>query len=537
MRRTAAALAALLVLTTLAAPAATRHPWSEPGHLRLGVLRTLDSLNPLLSGQAGTTDLAQFLFSGLIRFDDEGNAIPDAALAVPTRANGGISADGKTIVYRLRPDVRFSDGHPLTAEDVVFTWQQVLNPRNNVPFHFPYDQAQSVTARDAHTIVVQLKAPSAPFVASFFRCGTQGAILPKHLLEGKPDLNRDPFGVKPVGSGPFMVTSYEVNAKIEMVANPYWYGGKPGLQRVTYRIVPSENTLLVALKTHELDYYFAAPEQQYNELKALPGVAVSAIPSAQFEMVAFNAGRAPLAELNVRRAVAMGIDWKTLARTVYLDVDLLDWGDVFPRSWAYTAQPDPTPYDPERARALLEAAGWKRGSDGIRLRSGKRLELEFVTVAGVITRQNAQVVIQQQLRAIGVEVQVHNGPANLIFAPLGAGGLLAGGKFDLAIYAWTKSPDPDDSQTAGPEYLPPNGGNYSRVADARLGELQHRANATYDQAARKALYAQVERRLGDVLPYHTLVWRANVDAWNDDLRGVKPAHAVSDFWNVGSWTL
>jgi peptide/nickel transport system substrate-binding protein len=537
VRRPIRALVVLILFAASAAPAQARNPWTQPGHLRLGVLRTFDSLNPLISGQAATTDVAQFLFSGLIRFDDRGEPIPDVATAVPTRENGGISRDGKTITYHLRGGVTFSDGHPLGAEDVVFTWQQDMNPRNNVPYHFPYDQALSVTAPDARTVVVRLRAPSAPFVSNFFRCGTQGAILPKHLLDGKPDLNHDPYNIKPIGSGPYMVSRYDINSTLEMVANPHWFGGKPGLERVTLRVIPSENTLLVSLKTHELDFYFGAPEQQYRELKALPGVAVSAIPSSQFEMVVFNAGRAPLSDVNLRRAIATAIDWQTIARTVYLDVDLTDWGDMFPRSWAYTAQPDPTPYDAAKARALLDAAGWKPGPDGIRIKGGKRLELEIVTVAGVITRQNAEVLIQQQLHAVGIDLQVHNAPANMLFAPLGAGGLFAGGKFDLGIYAWTKNPDPDDTQTASPDYIPPKGANYARVRDAQVGELQRRAAATYDRSARKALYAQLEHRLGEVLPFHTMVWRANVNAWNDDLHGVKPAQSVSDFWNVGSWTL
>jgi peptide/nickel transport system substrate-binding protein len=538
VRRPAAALALLFALGLAApAPAAGRHPWTDPGHLRIGVLRTLDNLNPLLSGGAATTDVAQFLFSGLIRFDERGEPIPDAATVVPTRENGGISGDGKTITYRLRPNARFSDGSALTADDVVFTWQQVMNARNNVPYHFPYDQAQSVVAKDARTVVVHLREPSAPFVSNFFRCGTQGAILPKHLLQGKADLNQDPYNIKPVGSGPYMVGRYEVNSVLEMVPNPYWFGGKPGLGRVTYRIVPSENTLLVALTTHDIDFYFSAPEQQYRQLQKIPGVTVSAQPSSQFEMVVFNTGREPLGDLRLRRALATAIDWQTLARTTYLDVDLADWGDMFPRSWAYTAQADPTPYDPAKARAQLDAAGWKPGGDGVRVKDGKRLELEIVTVAGVITRQNAEVAIQQYLRAVGVDLQVHNAAANMLFAPLGAGGLFASGKFDLGIYAWTKNPDPDDSQTIGPGYLPPNGGNYTRLRDPEIGTLQRRANATYERAQRKALYSQLERRIGELTPFHTMVWRANVDAWNDDLHGVKPAQSVSDFWNVGSWTL
>ncbi len=538
MKSPAAAFALLVALGAPApAPAAGYHPWTDPGHLRLGVVRTLDNLNPLLSGGAATTDVAQFLFSGLIRFDDRGEPIPDAATVVPTRENGGISADGKTVTYTLRPDVRFSDGQPVTADDVVFTWQQVMNPNNNVPYHFPYDQALSVVAKGPRTVVVRLREPSAPFVSNFFRCGVQGSILPKHLLAGKSDLNHDPYNIAPVGSGPYMIQRYEVNSVLEMVPNPHWFGGKPGLRRITYRIIPSENTLLVALKTHEIDFYFAAPEQQYRELKAIPGITVSAQPSSQFEMVVFNGGRAPLDDLRVRRAVATGIDWQMLARTVYLDVDLADWTDIFPRSWAYTPLPDPTRYDPAKARAALDAAGWRPGPDGIRAKGGKRLELEIVTVAGVTTRQNAEVLIQAEMRAIGVDLQVHNAPANMLFAPFGAGGLFATGKFDLGIYAWTKNPDPDDVQTVGPEYLPPHGANYSRVVDRTVGELQHRANATYDRAQRKALYAQLERRLGEVLPYHTMVWRANINSWNDDLHGVKPAQSVSDFWNVGSWTL
>jgi peptide/nickel transport system substrate-binding protein len=529
-------VAALLVATTAAAPP-VRHPWTEPGHLRLGVLRTIDNLNPLLSGQAGVTDLAQFLFSGLIRFDDGGNPIPDAAAAVPSRQNGGISADGKTITYHLRAGVRFSDGTPLTADDVVFTFEQVMNPRNNVPYHFPYDQAQSVTARDPRTVVVRLRAPSAPFVSNFFRCGVQGVILPKHLLAGKPDLNQDPYNLRPVGSGPYRVTHYDINSTLEMEPNPYWFGGKPGLARITYRIIPSENTLLVALRTHELDFYFGAPEQQYRELRALPDIASSALPSAQYEMVTFNARREPFSDLRVRRAAARAIDWRGLARTTYLDVDLPDWGDVFPRSWAYTAQPDPNPYDPAAARALLTAAGWQPGPDGIRVKDGKRLEVELRTVAGVIVRENAEVAIQQQLRAVGIDVEVHNAPANMLFAPLGAGGLLQAGKFDLGLYAWVKNPDPDDSQTIGPKYLPPHGGNYSGIKDAQVGALQERANATYDRPPRKVIYAQLERRLGELMPFHTIVWRASINAWNDDLHGVRPALVLTDFWNVGTWTI
>ncbi len=538
MRRLAAALAALLVLLAPALPAAARHPYTQPGHLRIGVLRDFDTLDPLLSAQAAVTDLAQFIFSGLIRYDDHGNPIPDAAEAVPTRANGGISADGKTIVYRLRRNATFSDGSPLTASDVVFTWHAVLDKRNNVPNHFPYDLAQSVSAKDPHTVVVRLREPDAAFIAFFMRCGTQGAILPEHLLRGKPDLNRDPFNRQPVGSGPFVVTSYQPGVVVELARNPHFWGKRPALDRISYRIIPNENSLLVALRTHEIDFYYNAPEQQYRELQGLSGVHVSARPFAAYEQVEFNTRRAPFDDVRVRRAAAQTIDWATLQRSVYLAVDLPGVTDVFPLSWAFDPTVKPYPRDPAAARALLEAAGWHAGPDGIRTRAGKRLSIIMRTVAKVIPREKAEVLIQQELREVGFDVQILNAPANLLFAPQEAGGLLAKGDFDLGIYGWTQAPDPaDDLQTIGPDRVPPYGANYSGLRDARIGALQRAGSRSYERARRKPAYVALQRREHELVPFQTIVWRANIDAVSDDFGGFRPGVAVTDFWNPWDWSI
>lgn len=533
----AIAFAIAWLLGTSPAIAQTRHSYTRPGVLRIGVVRDLDSLNPLLSGQAGVTDIAQLLFSGLIRYDDRGNAIPDVATELPTARNGGISPDGTTITYHLRKNVRFSDGRPLTAADVVFTWQSVLNPNNNVAYHFPYDLARSVVARDPYTVVVQLRAPSAPFLASFMRDGIQGAIVPKHLLGGMHDVNHAAFNLLPVGSGPFMVSSYQPGVGMQLVPNPYYFGGKPKLERIDYRIMPSENTLQVALQTHEIDLYWGASEPQYRTLTGLPGIKVAAAPSYQFEQVAFNTRRAPFTDLAVRRAAAHAIDWDALSRNVYLAVDLPGVNDVFPNSWANDPSVRRYPHDVVKARALLEAAGWKLGPDGIRAKDGKRLTADIVTVTGIITRANAEVFIQQGLREAGFDVQVRNAPASQLFAAYGAGGIFATGKFDLGIYAWTKVPDPDDTETAGPDRVPPNGANYSGLVDREIGRLQTAAAQSYDRAVRKPLYFRLQRRIQELLPYQTMVWRANIDAYNEDFQNFKPAPAVSDFWNAAQWSI
>jgi peptide/nickel transport system substrate-binding protein len=530
-----------LLLACLVATAPTfaqsRHAYTRPGVLRIGVVRDIDSLDPLISGQAGVADIAQFIFSGLIRYDDRGNAIPDVATEVPTPANGGVSRDGRTITYHLRKNVRFSDGSPLTANDVVFTWHAILNPNNNVPYHFPYDLADRVTAPDPYTVVAHLRAPSAPFLAGFMHDGLQGAIVPQHVLAGLHDVNHAPFNLKPVGSGPFMVESYQPGVGITFVPNPYYFGGKPKLGRIDYRIMPNENSLQVSLQTHEIDMYWGAAEPQYRLLRTLDGITVSAMPSYQFEQLAFNTRRAPFSDLTVRRAAAYAIDWDALSRNIYLAVDLPGVNDIFPGSWASDPSVKRYPHDIEKARALLDAAGWKPGSDGIRVKNGQRLAVDICTVAGVITRANAEVFIQQELRDAGFDVQVRNSPASALFSSYGAGGIFATGKFDLGIYAWTKIPDPDDTETIGPDRVPPNGANYSGLVVRRIGALQVAGAQLYDRNARRPFYLQLQRRIELLLPYQTMVWRANIDAYNSDLHGFRPAPAVSDFWNAQDWSI
>ena len=275
-----------------------------------------------------------------------------------------------------------------------------MNPRNNVPYHFPYDQALSVTAKDARTVVARLRAPSAPFVAGFFRCGAQGAILPKHLLGGKPDLNQDPFNSKPVGSGPYLVQRYDPNSVIEMVPNPYWYGGKPGLQRITYRIVPNENTLLVSLRTHELDFYLgcaraAAPRaaraagRRGRTRRRRRSSRCSCSTRAMRRSPTCASAARPRRPSTSRRSRAKSTSTSTCPT-----------GATCSRARGRTRRSPirRRTIRPRRARCSTKPAG-NPVRDGVRVKDGKRLEVEISTVAGVIPRQNAEVFMQQQLKA------------------------------------------------------------------------------------------------------------------------------------------
>jgi peptide/nickel transport system substrate-binding protein len=512
--------------------------WTVHGVLRIGSYEDLDHLNPLLSNQLFVSDVAQMLFSGLIDYDDHGNPIPDVALAFPTRQNGGVSEDGKTVMYHLRHGVLFSDGVPLTSADVKFTWQQIMNPANNVAVRYPYDDVDTIDTPDPYTVILHLKAPLAFLVATFMRDGTTSAILPKHLLDRYSDLNKVAFNTNPIGSGPFIVDKWQPGVQLELRANPRYWRGAPKLKRVLYRIIPDQNTLLTSVRSHDVDFYFDAPETQYALLKATPGVRVTAVPNQNFEHIEFNCRKPPLDDVRVRQAIAFAIDWKQLADKVYQGIDTPGIGDTAPTSWAYDPSVKPYPYDPVKARALLAQAGWSPGRDGILQKNGQPFRIGITTVTGITTRAKVEELIQSELKDVGIALDIRNYHANILFATYGFNGVLARGKFDLSLFAWSYTvPDPDDTQTIGPDQIPPTGTNYTFFDDPVIGKAQEGGRVNYDRATRRKYYVAIQHRVHDVVPRHTIVWRVNIDAVNTDMKNFKPAPAVSDFWNSYEWQI
>ena len=515
------------------------NPSTVHGVLRVGSYEDLDNLNPLLSTQAFVTDVDQMIYSGLIGYDDHANPVPDVALAVPDERNGGVSKDGKTITYHLRHNVLFSDGVALTSADVKYTYEQIVNPNINLPYRDPYDDVDSVETPDPYTIIVHLKRPNARFVAAFMRNGNVGSIVPKHLLETISDFNRSAFNGHPVGSGPFMVKRWEPGVMLDLVANPRYWRGPPKLKEVQYRIIPNQNSLLTAIRSHEIDFSYDLPEVQYSILKSLPGYRVTVVPSMTMEHIAFNTRHAPLDDLRVRRAIAYAINWERLAQKVYLGLDRPGMADESPLLWSYDPNVKPYPHDPAQARALLAQAGWRPGPGGVLERNGAPFRISISTVAGVTTREKAEELIQQDLRAVGIALDVRNYPANVLFATYALGGVLNRGHFDLALFAWFYTvPDPDTlTNTIGPTELPPAGQNDTFYVDPDIGRWQHAAQIRYDRAARRPYYWKIQERIHEAVPEHAIVWRSTIDVVNSDLRNFKPAPAVSDFWNSWEWDI
>lgn len=510
--------------------------WTIHGVLRIAGRQTPDNLNPLLGTQTVVTDLSMFWAGYLFNWSDADQSVPELAVRVPTQSNGDISRDGRRITYHLRRGVRWQDGAPFTADDVIYTWRQILNPRNFAVSRFGYDLVTRIDKRDPYTIDVHLKKPFAPFIATFFTMANHSdCILPRHLLAQYSDLNHVAYNSLPVGTGPFRVERYDKGSGVRFVANPLYWRGAPALRRIDYRIIESDNTILTLLQTHAIDMYYRAAESQLASLINVPGTRVVISPFTRFADLGLNAANPALADVRVRRALAYAVDRTALVKKVTHNVAVPGTTDQPGFFWAYNPNVKRYPYDPQKAKNLLDAAGWI--GSGVRSKAGHPLRLELVSFTGSSTASGTEVFLQEAWRNIGVDVQIKNFSSGQLYATLGGGGIEQSGKFDVAFENWANGTDPDDSILVRCSMAPPAGWNIYHFCNKELDAAEDVALSSYDRKTRKKMYDRVQRIMSDELPIIVLWYQRQLDVVNTDLRNYRPAHAVTPFWNTWQWSI
>ncbi|MBC5815461.1 MAG: peptide ABC transporter substrate-binding protein [Candidatus Eremiobacteraeota bacterium] len=473
----------------------------------------------------------------LIDIDPKGNEVPILAAQVPTLDNGGIAKDGLTYTYKLRQDVKWHDGAPFTSADVKFSWQSVMNPKNNVVSVRGYDQVQSVDTPDKYTIVFHLKKPFAPFVDTVFSEGDSPyQVIPEHILGKFKNLNQNPFNAEPVGTGPFKFAKWVRGDRIELVANPDYFLGKPKLDRITLKIIPDANTEATQIRDHEIDLLPELPGLQYRDLRTAPDVTISSVESPQWEGIAYNMSRPPLDDRLVRTAISYGVDKKKIMDETQFGAATVGTESITSYSWAYNPNVQRYDYQPEKSKGLLEQAGWKPGPDGVRVKNGQRLSLLFIVAQGSSAAQTIATLAQAQLKPIGVETLMKTYSYTQLYATMAQGGILTGGKFDLAIYAWVYGADPDDSSSFTCPYIPPVGNNIFHYCNRQFDALEQQALSHPDRATRKAAYAKAQSLMAKDNPADFLFYRKQLAALNPDLKGFT-SNGITTSWNAYQWSI
>jgi peptide/nickel transport system substrate-binding protein len=519
-----------------AGPATALHAWTDPTTVRIGMWEEPHTLDPIVSTMSFEDDVYQLEYDGLVRYDGQAHPQPDLAREVPSLANGGISRDGKTLTYHMLPNARWHDGVPVTSADVAFTWRQIMNPKNNTNQRDGYDRIASIDTPDAHTVRVHLRAPYAPAIY-LFAVGGIGSIIPKHVLGRFASLTNNAFDSHPVGSGPYIFRSWTRGGEMRFDANPHYFRGVPKIPHVVIRFIPDQNTMVNELRAHDIDLYYLVSTTQAPLVRTIPGTTFTQTSSFNSEGLAFNTQRPPLDELNVRLALVHAYDQNKIFNNVYHGLGGQGPTHVGPGILGFDPSIHYYSYDPKKAAALLDAAGWKLGPNGTRAKNGKPLAIEIASTAGNKLRESLEVLLQRYWRAVGVDATVKNYTASTFFAPMSEGGPLYSGKLDVAIFTGSHAwPDPDVENTFAPDRLPPVGQNQSRFQNAEMGRLIKAGLASYDAAVRIPIYRRIAHIEFTNVPEYVLSWEPQIMAANSDLHGMQPNPIDSDLWNIAEWT-
>ncbi len=439
--------------------------------------------------------------------DTKGNITPGIVSPVPTLQNGGISADLKTWKFTLLPNLKWSDGQPLNADDIDFTWRLWVNPKFAAYSTDGYNLITGTDiSADKQTITFHLKQAYAPFLAVWTDGG--GAPLPKHvfqnvapdqILKSKENLNPS------VTSGPFKMSESVPGNHYTVVRNKNYFlasQGLPYLNEVIFRPVSNQNTVLKDLQANNATSTWFIDVSKTKAYQALDNYNFVINPVASnFETIVVNYKNPILGNnVEVRQALAMAIDHNALIKTARV-------GQGSPLCTDHGAgshpgyQPDaPCPkFDPAAANKLLDDHGWVKGADGVRAKNGQRLEFKYSTTSGKPWRQSDEEIIQQNFKDIGVKINIQNVPASTFFGPF-----LNNGQHDLAEFESSFTYDPNDSSLFACSQIPPpggQGGNWTFHCDPTMEKLLKQQQETADPTARQAIFNQEHQILLTQFPY------------------------------------
>lgn len=501
---------AALVIATLTA---CSHPSEQSGSRIFVIAQTAEprTLDPLLASGYTSEQIGSLVYSYLLRIDPRGELEPDLAVRVPSVANGDISADGKTIVYHLRRDVRWQDGQPFTARDVIATFHAIMDARNAVPTRLGFDKVLEATAVNPSTLRVRLSARFAPFLTYFFETENY-PILPAHLLPHHPRLAGSIFDAAPIGTGPYRVVAWHRGDDLDLEANSGYYAGVPKIARLRLEFVPSPQTIVERLQTGEADAYLAADPFIVAQLRTNRRLQVRVVPIYGFLSLTMQTRDSALLDPRTRRGIARLFDFsRDITAASHDTLDASDAGrGLF--TWAYV--PEPIPASGMRPSANLTLS----------IDASRQLERTLAEI------------MQQEARRGGVGVTIRTYSSQQFAATATDAGPLASGRFQLALHEVLTGADPETSWLLACDQTPPAGYNISRFCEALVDRALRDALESDDRARRARDYAIVQEAVARDVPFVAVAQLREIEALPAGMRGFAPS-LETPFYRAERWQL
>jgi len=478
------------------------------------LLGNVSSLIPTITGDGPSHTIGDHIYSGLVGVDKDLNFIGDLA------QSWEFSRDCRDLTFRLRPGIKWHDGQPFTADDVVFTWQTIIDPKVPSPYKSEYGLVESVRADGTNVVRIHY---SQPFAKALSNWATP--MLPKHLLEKyvrEGRIREAPQNWSaPVGTGPYRFKELRSGEKIVLVANPDYWEGRPYISRIVYRIIPSQATTFLELKAKGVDATtltalqykrqtdYRAFERAYTKFRH---------PGNGYTYVGFNLKDPRFADRRVRQAFAHAINKREVIDGVRLGLAREATGPYKPGTWVYTDKVKTYPYDMEKARRLLAEAGWKpRDGDGLLVKDGKPFSFELLTNQGNDERKKVAEIVQAQLKELGVTVEIRT----LEWAAL-LKEHIKKRSFEAIVLGWGIGIDPDQyvvwhSSQTGPDQL-----NNISYANPEVDRMLEAGRTTCVREERVKYYHRIQELLAEDLPLVFLYFPDVLPVVASRIHGIDP---------------
>ncbi|MGQ0441987.1 MAG: peptide-binding protein [Methylophilaceae bacterium] len=502
------------------------YPSQEGGTLIDAMIGEPSGLISMIAGESASSAVTANIFNKLLKYDK--NLDLEGELA----KSWHVSVDQKTITFKLKPNLKWADGKPLTSADVIFTWQAVTNEKTASPYASDYQLVKKVETPDAHTFSVTYEQAYAPALDSW--AGLQ--ILPKHLLEGK-DLRTTEFTRNPVGSHYYKLDSWAHGENLKLSRNPSAVLGQAKIDKLVTRIIPDNSAQFLELMADNIDLMGLDPIKYSRIIPARPDLqhklALYKELGNNYTYLGFNLKHKPFDDVRVRRALNYAIDKQEIIDGVLLGLGEPVASPYKPGTRWSNPELNPYPYNPAKAKALLKEAGFAdTNSDGILEREGKPFTFEIITNQNK-EREKSAVLIQRRLKEIGVEVNIRAIEwASFISR------FIKTGDFDVVLLGWGLGLDPDQYNIWHSSQQSPGQFNFIGYNNPAIDKLLEQGRLELNPDKRMRIYHEFARVLLDDSPIVYLSAGYGLTAIHKRVKGIdNPAPPAGIGHNTHEWTI
>ena len=473
-------------------------------------------LNPVLASDSASSSVNSYIYNGLLKYDKDLNLVCDLAESYQ------ISKDGLEIKFNLKKNILWHDGEPFTVKDVKFTFDKLTDSNTRTPFSSDYLMVKEFKVIDDYSFVVTYAEPFAPILESW---GI--GIIPEHIFKNE-DINKTKYNRKPVGTGPYMFKKWVTDQKIVLEANPNYYEGVPKIKVCLFRVIPDQSVQFLELRTQTIDELSLTPDQWNAYDSFFKNYTKYRYPAFSFTFLGFNFEKKPYDDVKFRQAISYAINKKDIITGVLSGMAKPAQGIFPPQSWAYKEE-TPYEYNPEKAIELLLSIGFSKSQDGKLLYNGKEFEINIITNQGNKTRELTAQIIQEQLKKIGLQVNVR-----ILEWSTFLNQYVNKKKFDALILGWNTAIDPDQfslwhsSQSKEGQY------NFMSYNNKEVDDLLVKARTTFSKIKRIEYYHRIQDIMRDDPPCIFLYYPENLVCVHNRFKNVELAPAGIG-WNFYQW--